>query len=80
MKMGKKRLRQRSRNCERRRQYNQKKKEEFFIEYMKLCKKYRCYVGGVFGFLTGCGVRKAKCKENYLENHLADLCEHLEWH
>lgn len=57
-----------------RERYDERRSQEFLVEYARLCRKYNHFVGGVYGFLTGLAVRKNDDK-NRLKSHLEDLEE-----
>lgn len=63
-----KELKRLDRNERNRNRYAKKQCAEFYKEYLKLCTKYGCYVGGCYGVLTGNGIRKAKgdCMKSHL--------------
>ena len=66
-------LRRLSKNRAQKYYYAEHQKRKFFEEYMRICRKYGCYVGGWTYVLTGCRLRKVKQEKSFLKNHFEDI-------
>lgn len=55
-----------------RKRYDERRSQEFFVEYIRLCRRYKFFVGGVYGCGTGIAIRKNNDK-NRLKMHLEGL-------